>query len=117
MRGIFRKLYYLRIKYILHIHGLYSNTILGVFRFQGGFHYRPVDSRHLPFYPEVTPFQIKILPLEAQELSPPQAGGQFHIVEIEWSLAAEVGPGFRPETVSAAARGKPDALLAPPKGG
>ena len=34
------------------------------------------------------------------------------------SLAADkVGPGFRPEIVSAAARGKPGALLAPPAGG
>ena len=31
--------------------------------------------------------------------------------------ADKVGPGFRPEIVSAAARGKPDALLAPPAGG
>ena len=29
----------------------------------------------------------------------------------------KVGPGFRPETASAAACGKPGALLAPPKGG
>ena len=29
----------------------------------------------------------------------------------------KVGPGFRPETASAAACGKPDALLAPPVGG
>ena len=31
--------------------------------------------------------------------------------------ADKVGPGFRPETAPAAARGKPDALLATPKGG
>lgn len=31
--------------------------------------------------------------------------------------ADTVGPGFCPETALAAARGKPDALLAPPKGG
>ena len=31
--------------------------------------------------------------------------------------ADKVGPGFCPETALAAARGKPDALLAPPKGG
>ena len=31
--------------------------------------------------------------------------------------ADKVGPGFRPEIVSAAARGKPGALLAPPTGG
>ena len=29
----------------------------------------------------------------------------------------KVGPGFRPETALAATRSKPDALLAPPKGG
>ncbi len=44
-------------------------------------------------------------------------GGHSLISFCFSAFARKVGPGFRPETVSAAARGKPDALLAPPVGG
>ena len=56
---------------------------VGVFCFQGGFHHLAIDAGDLPPYPEAAPFQIKVLPLEAQQLSPPQAGGQFHVVQLE----------------------------------
>ena len=58
---------------------------VGVFCFQGSLHHLTVDSCYLPFNPEAAPFQIKVLPLEPQQFSPPQAGGQLHVIELEHS--------------------------------
>ena len=42
---------------------------VGVFRFQGCLHHFTVDPEYLPQAPEVTPFPINVLPLEAEEFS------------------------------------------------
>ncbi|OUP49413.1 hypothetical protein B5F19_15740 [Pseudoflavonifractor sp. An184] len=44
------------------------------------------------------------------------ATGRAAFFSLFSALGRKVGPGFRPETALAAARGKPNALLAPPKG-
>ena len=51
---------------------------MGIFRFQRCLYHLTVYAGDLPPYPEV-------LPLEAQQLSPPQAGGQLHVVELEYT--------------------------------
>lgn len=56
---------------------------VGVFRFQGSLHHFPVDAGDLPPYPKVTPFQINILPFQPQQFAPPQACGQFQIVQLK----------------------------------
>lgn len=56
---------------------------VGVFCFQGCFGNHSVNSHHLPFNPEVTPFQINVFPLEAEEFSPSQPGGQLQVVELK----------------------------------
>ena len=58
---------------------------MGIFRFQRCLYHLTVYAGDLPPYPEVTSVQIKVLPLEAQQLSPPQAGGQLHVVELEYT--------------------------------
>lgn len=58
---------------------------MGIFRFQRCLYHLTVYAGDLPPYPEVAPVQIKVLPLEAQQLSPPQAGGQLHVVELEYT--------------------------------
>ena len=52
---------------------------VGVLCFQGCLHHLTVDPGYLPFNPEVAPFQIKILPLQTEKLTTPQAGGQLQI--------------------------------------
>ena len=54
---------------------------VGVFRLERSLYDFAVDPGDLPFYPEVAPVQVNILPLQAQQLSPPKAGGQLHIVQ------------------------------------
>ena len=45
----------------------------------------PVFSCFFPFTPAAPPPQTKAPPLEAQELSPPQASGQLHVVEFKYT--------------------------------
>ena len=62
-----------------------------------------------------------LYPIVSHRAAQGQHGGISLLVPhgtAAFSLSADkVGPGFRPEIVSAAALGKPDALLAPPAGG
>ena len=67
--------------------------LVGVLCFQGGLHYLSIDSRYLPPNPEVAPFQINVLPFEAQKLSPSQPSGQLQVVEFKYAAL----PGFPQE--------------------
>ena len=51
----------------------------GISRFRGAYNQFPVDSVHLLGDGECPVFNIQVRPLEGQQFSPPQAGGQFQI--------------------------------------
>ena len=51
----------------------------GISRFRGAYNQFPVDSVHLLGDGECPVFNIQVRPLEGQQFTPPQAGGQFQI--------------------------------------
>lgn len=58
---------------------------MGIFRFQRCLYHLTVYAGDLPPSPEVAPLQINVLPLDPQHFSPPQTGGQLHVVELEYT--------------------------------
>ena len=65
---------------------------VGVFRFQRCLHHLTVDPGDLPPYPEVTPLQIDVLPLQAEKFSPAEPSSQFQIVELKHAAVLGLSP-------------------------
>ena len=56
---------------------------VGIFCFQRGLYHFFVDPGDLPLNPEDALLQIKVLPFQAEEFSPPQTRSQLNVVHLE----------------------------------